>query len=31
VVILFEERPPALCVEAEEYLRAKKEPAYKAG
>jgi hypothetical protein len=30
-VILFEEWPPALNVEAEEYLRARKEPAYKAG
>jgi hypothetical protein len=28
---LFEERPPALNVEAEEYPRARKEPAYKAG
>ena len=30
-VILFEEWPPALNVEAEEYPRARKEPAYKAG
>ncbi len=30
-VILFEERPPALSVQAEEYLRARKESAYKAG
>src|SRR6266566_2027502 len=30
-VILFEERPPALSVEAEEYPRARKEPAYKPG
>jgi hypothetical protein len=30
-VILFEEWPPALSVEAEEYPRARKEPAYKAG
>src|SRR5882724_7568873 len=31
VVILFEEWPPALDVEAEEYPRAREEPAYKAG
>ena len=30
-VILFEERPPALDVEAEEYPRAREEPVYKAG
>jgi len=30
-VILFEERPPALNVDAEEYPRARKEPAYKPG
>ena len=30
-VILFEERPPALDVEAEEYPRAHQEPVYKAG
>src|SRR5260370_22335792 len=30
-VILFEERPPALNVEAEEYPRAHQEPVYKAG
>jgi hypothetical protein len=30
-VILFEERPPALSVEAEEYPRAHQEPVYKAG
>jgi len=30
-VILFEERPPALNVEAEEYPRAHQEPVHKAG
>src|SRR6266481_1900843 len=30
-MILFEERPPALVVEAEEYPRAHQEPVYKAG
>jgi hypothetical protein len=30
-MILFEERPPALDVEAEEYPRARQEPVYKAG
>ena len=30
-VILFEERPPALDVDAEEYPRARQEPVYKAG
>jgi hypothetical protein len=30
-MILFEERPPALSVEAEEYPRAHQEPVYKAG
>jgi hypothetical protein len=31
MVILFEERPPALNVDAEEYPRARQEPVYKVG